>query len=70
MKFKVKDNERLVRDSQNFAILNTDREALKVHEQKLAQIQKMKDRDTEINNLKRDISDIKEILSQLLKRTN
>lgn len=70
MKLKVKDNERFVRDSDNFAILNTDRNAVKLHEQKLAQLKEAKNRDAEINNIKREVSEIKEILSQLLERVS
>jgi len=66
MKLKVKENERLVRDSSNFAILNTDREALKFHEQKMAALRKQKEQDDEINTIKRDVSDIKDMLRQLL----
>lgn len=70
MKLRVKDDERLVRDSDNFAILNTDRNAIRTHEQKISQLRLAKTRDDEINNMKRDISDIKDMLSQLLKRVN
>lgn len=70
MKLRVKDNERFVRDSNNFAILNTDRNAVKLHEQKLAQLKDAKNRDAEINNIKREVSEIKEMLSQLLQRAN
>jgi hypothetical protein len=67
MKLKVKENERFVRDSANFAILNTDRGALKQHEQKMENIRKTKERDDEINMLKQDISEIKDMLRQLIK---
>ena len=67
MKLKVKENERFVRDSANFAILNTDRAALKQHEQKMENIRKMKERDDEINMIKQDISEIKDMLRQLIK---
>jgi hypothetical protein len=68
MKLRVKDDERLVRDSDNFAILNTDRNVLSMHEQKMAQLRAAKNRDDDINNMKRDISEIKDLLSQLLRK--
>jgi len=63
---RVRENERLVRDSANFAILNTDREAVKTHEQKLAALQRQKAQEDEINTIKRDVSEIKDLLRQLL----
>lgn len=68
MKLRVKDDERLVRDSDNFAILNTDRNVLSMHEQKMAQLRAARNRDDDINNMKRDISEIKDLLSQLLRK--
>jgi hypothetical protein len=66
MKLKVKENERLVRDSGNFAILNTDRSAIQSHEQKMAQLRRIKSQEQEINNLKGDIAEIKSLLQQLM----
>lgn len=70
MRLKVQENERLVRDSANFAILNTDRSALTAHEQKMEQIRKVKSQEQEINTLKSDISEIKELLKQLMSQRN
>lgn len=68
MRLKVKENERLVRDGNTLAILNTDRSAITAHEQKLEQLRRAKAREDEINSLKRDVSEIKELLAQLLKQ--
>jgi hypothetical protein len=62
----VKENERLVRDSDNFAILNTDKTALSQHEKKMAELRRRKAQEEEINNIKRDVSEIKALLHQLL----
>lgn len=70
MRLKVKENERLVRDAGNFAILNTDRSALSSHEQKMEQLSRIKRQETEINTLKSDISEIKELLKQLMTQRN
>jgi hypothetical protein len=67
MKLRVEGNERLVRDSNNFAILNTDRNALTAHEQKLEKLRREKVQEEKINNLERDMSEIKDMLAQLLK---
>lgn len=68
VRMKVRENERLVRDGNTLAILNTDKSVLKSHEQKMEHLRKQKAQEEEINNLKRDISEIKELLGQLIKR--
>ena len=70
MRLKVQENERLVRDSENFAILNTDRRALTAHEQKISEIRRNKAREAEINNIKRDVTEIKDLLRQLIEKSN
>jgi hypothetical protein len=39
-----------------------------MHEQKMAQLRAARNRDDDINNMKRDISEIKDLLSQLLRK--
>jgi len=68
MRLRVRENERLVRDSDNFAILNTDRELVTAHERKMSQLRKEKAQEEEINNLKHDISEIKDLLRALLEQ--
>lgn len=68
MRLRVKENERLVRDTDNLAILNTDRSALKAHEQKMIELRKRKLQEEEINNIKRDVSEIKALLRQLIEK--
>lgn len=70
MKLKVKENERLVRDSSNFAILNTDRSVIKSHEQKMENLRKEKLQEEEINKIKNDISEIKDMLKQFMTQRN
>jgi hypothetical protein len=67
---KVRENERLVRDGSNFAILNTDRSVLSAHEQKMARLRKEQAHEEELNNIKRDVTEIKDLLRQLLKQSN
>jgi len=68
MKMRVQGNERLVRDSTNLAILNIDRDAIKAHEQKMAKMARERIQQEEINTLKNDVSEIKSLMQELLKR--
>jgi len=66
MKLRVRENDRLVRDSNNLALLNTDRDAIKRHEMKMEQLRKQKQRDEEINSIKNDITELKQMLRELI----
>jgi hypothetical protein len=68
MKMRVKDHEKMVRDSDNLAILNTDPNILKKHETKIAQMNRMKAQEQEINTMKNEISEIKSMMQELIKR--
>lgn len=70
MKVKVKDNESLVRDTTNMAILCVNSDVVKHHEKKIIQLKEKEDQKKEINTLKRDVSDIKEMLQQIIQRFN
>lgn len=63
---KVKDKEHLVRDSYSKAILNTDRSALARHAKKIADAEKEKAQQDKINNLEKELSEIKELLKKLI----
>lgn len=64
---RVKDNMNFVKDMDNFAILNTNKSAVAKHEQKMAEIRRQKQVEAEINSLKSEVSDIKNMLGQILK---
>lgn len=66
-KAKVKDNLNYVKDMENFAILNTNKSAIAKHQQKMAELRRAKMVEEEINTLKSEVSDIKNMLSQILK---
>jgi hypothetical protein len=66
-KARVKDNMSFVKDMDNFAILNTNKSAVAKHEQKMAEIRRQKQVEAEINSLKSEVSDIKNMLGQILK---
>mgnify|MGYP003119280096 CR=1 FL=1 len=60
---KVKDNEDLVRDKNNSAILNVDADALSKYKMRREQERK---RNEEIEELKKDVSEIKSLLLQMI----
>ncbi|NBX72784.1 MAG: hypothetical protein EBQ89_00605 [Alphaproteobacteria bacterium] len=66
-KARVKDNLNYVKDLDNFAILNTNKAAVAKHEQKMAELRRQKQVEAEINSLKSEVSDIKDMLGQILK---
>lgn len=63
---RVKDEKNLIRDMSTQAILNTDISAVKRHEQRMQQLNKQKEQQAEINNLKSEISEIRKLLQQLI----
>ena len=60
---KVKDNDDLVRDKENSAILNVDADALSKYKMRREQERK---RNGEIDTLKKDVSEIKSLLLQMI----
>lgn len=67
---KVTDNPDLVRDKKNNAILNTDKEALNKYKEerdfKLKQIKSLND----VEDLKSDMKQIKNLLKELLQKSD
>jgi hypothetical protein len=70
----IKDNRNLLRDTSNMAILNTDVEELKSYyaqrDQKIQELEEKHMMEQKVNKLEQDITDIKDMLRQLVdKRT-
>ena len=69
----IKDNPNLVRDISNKAILNTDRDGLERYKAQRALAKKRLDEQEEmkikVNKLEQDVSEIKDLLRQLVTRT-
>ena len=65
---KVKDYDNLVKDTSTGAILNVDRSSLIKHQQRLDHMEKEKCRDKEINNIKGELTEIRQLLQQLIKK--
>ena len=64
----VEENNDLVRDTSSNAIINTNRSA---YEARLAQIEKTKldaQQSEKINNLEKDVAEIKHLLKQLVSK--
>lgn len=66
-KARVKGNPHLVKDMRNFAILNTDKSAIAAHNIKMAELKRKHRVDEEINTLKSEMSEVKSMLSEILK---
>lgn len=66
MKAKIRENPNYIKDMDNFAILNTNKAAISKHEQKMAEIRRAKRVEEEINTLKSEVSEIKNMLSKIL----
>ena len=64
---KIKEKPGLIKDLSNFAILNTVRSAIAQHKEKMASMKRTKDIESEINTLKSDVSEIKNMLNKVLR---
>ena len=71
MKMIVEQNRSFVKDTDSKAVINSDRKAYITYMQRVRQKQKDNDRFRdvvrEINNLKAELSEIKELLGKLVK---
>jgi hypothetical protein len=65
MKLKVKDHENLVKDTETKAVLNTDLTSLQAYR---AHRNKQRQKDNEIETLKEDVKEIKDILQLLVEK--
>jgi hypothetical protein len=70
---KIKDNNNLIRDESNNAIVNIDIKSyhsyVEEYKNKYKEINKMKNYDEQLSELKNEINDIKNILLQLVNKT-
>ena len=64
---RVKENNNFVKDLDSMVVLNTNKGVIAKHKQKMAELNRAKQVETDINNLKSEVSDIKSMLSQILK---
>lgn len=71
---KVTGKDTLVRDERNGAILNIDNNGLNAYkaarDNRRKQLEKEERMENEIDNIKSDVSQIKDLLNELIKRTD
>ena len=65
MKYKIKDHDDLIRDAKNKAVLNTDLTSLEAY-RKIRN--KHADRDREVQSMREDINEIKQVLQLLVEK--
>ena len=69
---KVKDHLNLVRDPRTNAILNTNKneydEYIKMRNKNLSEKEKVEKLETDVNEIKNDLDEIKDLLKHLIKR--
>lgn len=65
---KVENEKALVRDSYSKAILNTDVSSVKRHEERMRRIEKQKSQEREINSLRQEIAEIRELLCKMISK--
>ena len=71
---EVTGKDNLVRDEESGAILNVDNKGLNAYraarDNRIKQLEKEERMENEIDNIKSDVSEIKNLLNELIKRTN
>ena len=71
---KVTGKDNLVRDEESGAILNVDNKGLNAYraarDNRIKQLEKEERMENEIDNIKSHVSEIKNLLNELIKRTN
>lgn len=65
---KVKDHRGLVRDMDSKAVLNVDTQALHEHRRKKKVMTDLMNQSSRIDKIENDVSEIKDMLLQLLKK--
>lgn len=73
MYVKIKENKDLIRDTESRALLNTNRNELETYyverDIKIKELQEKQELENKVNKLEQDISEIKNLLQQLVTRT-
>ena len=62
---KIEDHNYLIRDLSTQAILNTDVSVIRQHEKRIADLMKESVRETEIQNMKTELGEIRLLLKSL-----
>lgn len=62
----MKYSETFLRDPKSSALLNTDDNEIRAYKAKKEQMQKIRDMETDVNNIKHELMEIKNMLHQIL----
>ena len=65
---RVREHEEFIRDPQTLAILNTNREALSRHEVKMRRLEKERQQEEELQEIRKDLSELKDLMYQFLNK--
>lgn len=68
MKIAVKDNPSLVRDINTMAILAVNSDAIAINKKRSKEVAEKQQQKEEINTLKKDVGDIKDMLQKILEK--
>lgn len=68
MNISVKDNPGLVRDTNTMAILTINQDAISVNKRRSRDVAEKQQQKQEINTLKKDVGEIKDMLQKILER--
>jgi len=63
---KIINHQGLVRDLTTQAVLNTDMSLVREHEKRMSNLLKEAERESEIQNMKHEISEMKKLLNKLI----
>jgi hypothetical protein len=66
MRYQIENDKGFVKDTENKAVLNVNKEALKAYKLQRKKLLKTFALEDEVKSLKEDIKDIKSLLSQLI----
>lgn len=70
---QIKEKKNLVRDTTSGVLMNTDREEFEAYyaerDQKIKELQEKQSLENKVNKLEEDMSEIKDLLRQLVTRT-
>lgn len=66
--YKIEDRPDLIKDNETGAILNTSISALEAYKKQRSHLGKINTIEREVNHLKSDINEIKDLLRELLRK--
>jgi len=68
MFYKVEGHKNLIKDSHSKAVINTDTSAMRRHQVMFENLEKERNREEELQRLRSDVNEIKDMLRMLLEK--